>query len=54
LKISGAQWNERNVPQVLKLRCAYLNGTLWTRLGTVVLAKLTCSPSNPAMGSSFS
>jgi hypothetical protein len=28
LKISGAQWNERNVPQVLKLRCAYLNGTL--------------------------
>jgi hypothetical protein len=43
LKISGAQWNERNVPQVLKLRCAYLNGTLWTRLGTFVLTKLTCS-----------
>lgn len=25
LKISGAQWHERNVPQVLKHRCAYLN-----------------------------
>lgn len=46
LKISGAQWNERNVPQVLKLRCAYLNGTLWTRLGTFVLTKLTCSQKN--------
>jgi hypothetical protein len=28
LQISGAQWNESNVPQVLKLRCAYLNGRL--------------------------
>ncbi len=27
-KISGAQWNQRNVPQVLKHRCAYLNGLL--------------------------
>ena len=26
LKISGAQWNQDNVPQVLKHRCAYLNG----------------------------
>ena len=25
LKISGAQWNESNVSQVLKHRCAYLN-----------------------------
>lgn len=26
LKISGAQWKEENVPQVLMQRCAYLNG----------------------------
>jgi hypothetical protein len=26
LKISGAQWERKNVPQVLKHRCAYLNG----------------------------
>ena len=26
VKISGAQWNEDNVPQVLLHRCAYLNG----------------------------
>lgn len=26
VKISGAQWNENNVPQVLLHRCAYLNG----------------------------
>ena len=25
LKISGAQWNIENIPQVLKHRCAYLN-----------------------------
>ncbi|MBD2189017.1 hypothetical protein H6F41_12795 [Pseudanabaena sp. FACHB-723] len=25
-KISGAQWNKDNVAQVLKYRCAYLNG----------------------------
>jgi hypothetical protein len=25
LKISGAQWQKSNVPQVLKHRCAYLN-----------------------------
>ncbi len=30
LKISGAQWNQENVPQVLKHRCAYLNDTLFT------------------------
>ena len=29
LKISGAQWNQENVPQVLKHRCAYLNDTLF-------------------------
>ena len=28
LKISGAQWNESNVSQVLKHRCAYLNAQL--------------------------
>ncbi|BAG03242.1 hypothetical protein MAE_34200 [Microcystis aeruginosa NIES-843] len=28
LKISGAQWNEENIPQVLKHRCAYLNNSL--------------------------
>jgi len=27
-KISGAQWNKENVPQVLAHRCAYLNGLL--------------------------
>lgn len=26
MKLSGAQWDEQNVPQVLKQRCAYLNG----------------------------
>jgi hypothetical protein len=25
VKIVGAQWNSKNVPQILKLRCAYLN-----------------------------
>ncbi|MGJ3244451.1 MAG: ISKra4 family transposase, partial [Elainellaceae cyanobacterium] len=28
VKISGAQWNEKNVPQVLAHRCAYLNGLI--------------------------
>jgi len=28
LKISGAQWNAENVPQVLAHRCAYLNGLI--------------------------
>jgi hypothetical protein len=28
IKISGAQWNQKNVSQVLKHRCAYLNGFL--------------------------
>jgi hypothetical protein len=26
VQISGAQWNSQNLPQVLKQRCAYLNG----------------------------
>jgi hypothetical protein len=30
LKISGAQWGATNVPQVLKHRCAYLNGRFTT------------------------
>ena len=28
IKIIGAQWNSNNVPQMLKLRCAYLNGDI--------------------------
>jgi hypothetical protein len=27
-KISGAQWEQENVPQVLAHRCAYLNGLI--------------------------
>ena len=30
VKISGAQWNKHNVPQVLKYCTAYLNGMLST------------------------
>lgn len=30
VKISGAQWNQKNVVQVLKHRCAYLNGYLYS------------------------
>lgn len=30
IKISGAQWKAENVPQVLKHRCAYLNGLFST------------------------
>ncbi|MEL6555442.1 MAG: ISKra4 family transposase, partial [Cyanobacteria bacterium J06621_11] len=26
VKLTGAQWKEENVPQVLNHRCAYLNG----------------------------
>ncbi|MEM1311103.1 MAG: ISKra4 family transposase, partial [Cyanobacteria bacterium P01_H01_bin.153] len=26
IKLSGAQWDKSNVPQVLMQRCAYLNG----------------------------
>lgn len=32
IKISGAHWNSKNVNQVLKHRCAYLNGQLSTPL----------------------
>lgn len=28
IKIIGAQWNQKNVSQMLKLRCAYLNGDI--------------------------
>jgi hypothetical protein len=28
IQISGAQWNHKNVPQVLAHRCAYLNGLI--------------------------
>lgn len=30
IKISGAQWNSYNISQVLRHRCAYLNGTFST------------------------
>lgn len=32
LKISGAQWDAKNVDQVVKHRCAYLNGQFSTSL----------------------
>ena len=28
IKIVGAQWNKKNVPQILRLRCAYLNNDI--------------------------
>jgi len=28
IKVVGAQWNEKNVPQILRLRCAYLNNEI--------------------------
>ena len=28
LKLTGAQWKKENVPQILRLRCAYLNGDI--------------------------
>jgi hypothetical protein len=28
VKITGAQWKQENVPQILRLRCAYLNGDI--------------------------
>ena len=31
LKLTGAQWKAENVPQVLRHRCAYLNGEFSTR-----------------------
>ena len=34
IKISGAQWDERNVPQVLAHRVAYLNGMIGVNLQT--------------------
>lgn len=30
IKITGAQWKEENIPQVLRHRCAYLNGLFST------------------------
>jgi hypothetical protein len=32
IKISGAQWNEQNVPQVLAHRVTYLNGMIGVNL----------------------
>jgi len=32
IKISGAQWDAKNVDQVVKHRCAYLNGRFSARL----------------------
>jgi hypothetical protein len=34
VKLSGAQWNRENVPQVLAHRCAYLNGLIGLPLPT--------------------
>ena len=34
IKIIGAQWNSHNVPQMLKLRCAYLNGDINLSIST--------------------
>ena len=34
IKIIGAQWNPKNVPQMLKLRCAYLNGDIDLSIST--------------------
>jgi hypothetical protein len=34
LKISGAQWKSENIPQMLRLRCAYLNGDLFLSTST--------------------
>jgi hypothetical protein len=28
VKITGAQWKPENIPQILRLRCAYLNGNI--------------------------
>jgi hypothetical protein len=28
VKITGAQWKQENIPQILRLRCAYLNGDI--------------------------
>ena len=30
IKIAGAQWKSDNIPQVLRQRCAYLNGEFST------------------------
>ena len=46
IKISGAQWNEKNVPQVLAHRSAYLNGLHWG-------AKVTCSSGSATSASLF-
>jgi hypothetical protein len=32
VKLTGAQWNAENVPQVLAHRCAYLNGLIGSPL----------------------
>ena len=32
VKIAGAQWKRENVAQILRLRCAYLNGMLTTNI----------------------
>lgn len=34
VQLSGAQWNRKNVPQVLAHRCAYLNGLIGSPLPT--------------------
>jgi len=36
MKIVGAQWKAENVPQYLKLRCAYLNGAIAPGVASLV------------------
>ncbi len=38
VKLTGAQWNEENVPQVLNHRCAYLNGAFSTSTASTAAA----------------
>ena len=45
LKISGAQWNADSINQMLRLRCAYLNGQLANLLSSL-FAEMGCSPLN--------
>jgi hypothetical protein len=39
VKITGSQWKSENIPQILRLRCAYLNGDIslsiytWCKFG---------------------
>jgi len=45
IKIVGAQWNEKNVPQILRLRCAYLNNEI--KMGRYAWLKSGMLPIHP-------